>query len=55
MKFEIKNYFSGNVQATVEIAARFEDEGYNIQLGAAVKAAYEAKLGNKLTDKQFLD
>ena len=40
--FEIKNRWSGEVQFTAEIDAKFETEGHGVQLGAAIKVALKA-------------
>jgi hypothetical protein len=40
MRFEIKNRYTGSVQASVEIDARYESELLSVQLGAAISVAY---------------
>ena len=43
MKFEIKNRWSGEVQFSCELEAKFEAESYSVQMGAAVKIAVKAR------------
>jgi hypothetical protein len=58
MKFEIKNRWSGIVQFTAEIDAKFQTERYGVQLGAAIKVALKADAclaGAYLADANLAD
>ncbi len=41
MKFEIKGRFDGRVLFSAELAAEYESESVNVQMGAAVKLAFK--------------
>src|SRR5579883_2176531 len=43
MKYEIKSRWSGRVIFTAELEARYDSEPLGVQIGAAVKLAYQSR------------